>query len=65
MENFWNFFTVLEFHKLEYHKKFSKIFKVYFFKKLKFLELEFHGKLKFHKLKFRKVVDSYIFLEQW
>ena len=54
MENFWNFFTVLEFHKLEYHKKFSKIFKVYFFKKLKFLELEFHGKLKFHKLKFKK-----------
>ena len=41
MEKFGNFFMVLEFHELEYHKKFSKLFRVYFFKELEFLELEF------------------------
>ena len=43
-----------EFMELEYHKKFSKFFRVYFFKELEFLELEFHGKLEFHKLEFQK-----------
>ena len=40
--------------KLEYHRKISKIFRVYFFKELEFLELKFHSKLEFHKLEFQK-----------
>ena len=40
---------VLEFHKLEYHKKFSKFFRIYFFKELDFLELEFNDKHEFQK----------------
>ena len=36
MEKFENYFMVLEFHKLEYHKIFLE-----FFKELEFLELEF------------------------
>ena len=40
---------VLKFHKLEYHKKISKFFKVYIFKKLEFFELKFHDKLEFQK----------------
>jgi len=46
---------VLEFHELEYHKKFSRKFEVYFFKELELLELEFYGKLEFHdKHEFQK-----------
>ena len=58
----------LEFMELKYHKKISKFFKIYFFQKFKFLELEFHGKLEFHKLKFQKddwFLQPYIFLKQW
>ena len=40
---------LIEFHELEYHKKFSGKFEVYFFKELKFLKLDFHGKLEFQK----------------
>ena len=39
---------------LEYHKKFLKLFRVYFFKELEFSELKFHGKLEFYKLEFKK-----------
>ena len=45
---------VFEFLELEYHKKISGKFEVYFFKEFEFLKLEFHGKLEFHKLYFQK-----------
>ena len=40
---------VLGFHALEFHQKFSSKFEGYFFKELKFTELELHGKLEFQK----------------
>ena len=49
------YLSILEFYELEYQKKFSGKFKIYFFKEVKFLEFEFYGKLEFHdKLEFQK-----------
>ena len=49
------YLSILKFYELEYQKNFSKKFKIYFFKELKFLEFEFYGKLEFHdKLEFQK-----------
>ena len=33
--------------------------------KLKFMELEYHGKLKFSKLEYPKMLHHYIFLKEW
>ena len=56
---------------LEFHKKIFSYFEGYFFKELKFIELEYHLELNFPKLEYQKngrslyisetVVYSYIF----
>ena len=51
---------VLEFHKLEFHKKISGNFEDNFFKELEFHKLEFQkGNKSLHI--FKTVIDSYIF----
>ena len=66
MEKFWNFFIVLKFHKLEFHKKIYGNFEGNFFKELEFMELKLHSKLEFQKGGrslhiFKIVVDWLIF----
>ena len=59
---------VLEFQELEFHKKYHGKFEGYFFKELKFLELELHSKLEFQKGDrllniLQTIVDQYIFFQ--
>ena len=49
---------------LEFHKKIFSYFEGYFFKELKFMELEYHLELNFPKLEYQKMVDPYIFPKQ-
>ena len=57
IEKFWKFFTVLKFHKLEYHKTIKNF--------QNFSEYIFSKNSIFTKSSFKKVVYPYIFQELW